>query len=1091
MATLLKAAAGTGKTEAVLKRLLRLLDERTDTFPRVWVLLATRRQEDAFRQRLTDALGTERGAIFNVELYNFYDLNARLLAMAKRPARRLSDPLRTSLLRLVTGWLVERQQLQMFSRIALTAGFIRNLGRFIYELKQNLVDDEAFKRVAERTLKPRDADLAIIYATYQTLLRDNDLVDREGEAWLALDTVRAGIFGLQSVDLLIVDGYDQFNRVQAALLAALDQAVPEMLITLTDAGNSTIGARFQEAGQALQHAFAEAERPLAIAWLPAEPDRVPDDLSVLTHALAGQPVTAVPLTAVRWLEAPDPRAETAAVLRAVKGLLLDGVRADDILIAVRDWNLYGVPFLSLQANYDVPLSVHYRTALSSNPAVAALLQVLRLAHGLGRMPFAWRDVLDALQSPYLAADFSAEEIQWLAALAIRYQVVGHANLWQSALQQAALSRRREDDTDEPPLLGGEQAAHLWQRLSAWFALVTPPLTGTTSGYVAWVEALLGVDPLRSEAADEGSRPVPSLNMIAMVRGMTGDERLIARDLAALVSLKQVLRGFLGNEALATTLLGQAAETPALLSWPEFMEMLQIAVGNASDSARPARRDACVLATSAADARGLPHRHVFIMGLAESVFPAVVAADPFYLETERAQMRDWNIPLQSATQRAGDEGIFYELVSQARASLTFSRPATDNGKPWEPSYYWQQTRYPFAAADLQVATLTLRVGDTIPTALVANRSEALVTLAAADSASLHLPALETWVQAHAQEQWAAIQHGIRVETSRLTSPDFDRYSGQISDETLRAEISQLVLNRTYSPSQFKELALCGYYWFAHRLLRLEEREEPTLGMDHAIRGSLYHLLLEQIYTRVRDLNLLIAPEHREQALDIVQQIANATFREAPQRFGFRPDALWQQERAAMLDTVSALVTADFSGSAGLPAGRRPLYLEWDFRGDTTSLWLNDAPYAVRGMIDRVDVYEVAGQPHYVLIDYKSSKASVPEKGVAKHTSFQMLCYLTGLQAGLATGSAPIQGSFWVIREPEKLTSLALTGDAAALMSENQQVLAQLVARASAGDFGVWHNHGDNEQGRCDNFCPYYQLCRIATTRKVRPDAEETE
>ena len=63
------------------------------------------------------------------------------------------------------------------------------------------------------------------------------------------------------VDLLIVDGYDQFNHLQAKLLALLGGQVRDAVITLTTVPGreATIGRRFQQALDSLMDAYAGGE----------------------------------------------------------------------------------------------------------------------------------------------------------------------------------------------------------------------------------------------------------------------------------------------------------------------------------------------------------------------------------------------------------------------------------------------------------------------------------------------------------------------------------------------------------------------------------------------------------------------------------------------------------------------------------------------------------------------------------------------------------------------------------------------------------------------------------------------------------------
>src|SRR5690606_20473162 len=96
----------------------------------------------------------------------------------------------------------------VFAGIAHTPGFVSVIASFLFELKQDLIKPPEFFTAAA---SDKERELATIYAAYQRILQQNDLVDREGEGWLALDALDKNPALAASVDLLIADGYDQFN----------------------------------------------------------------------------------------------------------------------------------------------------------------------------------------------------------------------------------------------------------------------------------------------------------------------------------------------------------------------------------------------------------------------------------------------------------------------------------------------------------------------------------------------------------------------------------------------------------------------------------------------------------------------------------------------------------------------------------------------------------------------------------------------------------------------------------------------------------------------------------------------------------------
>lgn len=233
-AHLILARVGAGKTETVQNRLLAL--KRDQPLAKIWVLLATERQVIDFRRRLIER--ADRPVLFNVEFFNFYTLYEHLLDRAGQPARGIDETTRDGLIRLLLSEQVAAGKLPVFAPIAHTPGLIRVVGDFIYELKQNLVKPEVFSDGVTRLgAAPKMREVVALYAAYQARLIQHNIVDREGQGWLAQALVVQDPAIANDVDLLIVDGYDQFTVLQAELLAALAGRASETVITLTDTGD--------------------------------------------------------------------------------------------------------------------------------------------------------------------------------------------------------------------------------------------------------------------------------------------------------------------------------------------------------------------------------------------------------------------------------------------------------------------------------------------------------------------------------------------------------------------------------------------------------------------------------------------------------------------------------------------------------------------------------------------------------------------------------------------------------------------------------------------------------------------------------------
>jgi ATP-dependent helicase/DNAse subunit B len=1086
-ATLISARVGAGKTEAAQARLLAL--KRDNPLAKVWALLATERQVVDFRRRLIDA--APDGILFNIEFFSFYNLYRHLLASAGVPSRGIDDLVRDGLLRVLLEQMSAGGDLPLLGQIAATRGLIRAVGGFIYELKQNVITPEVFSQAAG-ALPDEDAvkirELAAIYARYQALLREYKVVDREGEGWLALAELRREdqMWIASDVDLLIVDGYDQFNVLQADLLALLAGRARETLITLTSTADddptsaATIGRRFQRARELLDDRFQRAQQPLRVLGLDAEGGRARS--AALRHLSANlmQSAAVQPSGgAVRLVEAPDRALEVGAVLRRVKRLLLDGAAPDSILIALRDYAGYAPLFAAQGRELGLPLALHYGDPIDGNPAVVALLDLLTLHE----IDFGRRELLDVLRSPYFRIPkLDAEAVEHLEAISAL--VMSGRSEWLGALDAAAKAANIPDADDERDMLAltPERAAQLRAALAAFFDAVVPPETGALPDYVRWLEDLIGYDAAApDERQDERDNLPPedapptgyTLALPDRLRDLTTPADLQARDLAAVGALQRRLRVLLQADALFWAL-----GLPRLYDRAAFMAEMRAVIASGAVDARQSR-DGRVLVTTAADARGLPHAHVFILSLSEGMFPAPPPQDRLLLDSERRYLIAEGAQLGLREEKADDDGVFYELINLASESLTLSRPYTADGALLAESHLWRATTALFD--DLIVERLPL--GAAVAPAEVATAEQAALAVTAAPGTP-ETDALYAWLREHHTDLWARIASARAVERMRMGMGDaFARHDGRLLDTALIAAVAALIVGRTWSASQLNELGTCAYRFFAHRLLRLEAIRRPEEGMDVLQRGSLLHEILEAVYERLRRDQAPIHADQIEAALALVEREADRLLADAPARHGFRAPATWAQEKQTLKRLVAALIQADFGENSPLDrafgAGRRVVRVEQAFDADLPLL--QTGTLRVRGVIDRID--QVNGQ--HVVIDYKSGSTPISLQQLRRGRNVQMGVYL--LAAEIALGLAVDGGAFWHLPD-RRLSGTIFPHDADERGDDARQALdgakarlSRVIAAAARGDFTAEPN--GRESGQCARSCDYAQLCRIALRGKA--------
>ncbi|MCS6835869.1 MAG: exodeoxyribonuclease V subunit gamma [Anaerolineae bacterium] len=1087
-----RAMIGAGKTEAALQHIDATLRAAPQPFPQVWVLLANQRQEYAFRERLALRAPSPH-ALFNVETFDFYQLYARLLRLSGTPSRQLQPSARQTLLR---GLLrAQAARLRYYDKIAHTLGFAQQLADFFDELKQSLIDDDDFAAQASTS---KDHDLALLYSAYQSLLKQHDLTDREGQGWLALarlDEAEA----LGQVVLLMVDGFDQFSPLQARLLARLSCRLGQVVVTLSSlADRLAYATRFQQAEDALRQAHEQEGAAFSVEALPAQARRSPA-LQALVENIFRRDAASLPHdeAALRLLSAPDPAQELGLVLRDLKRRLLDGLPPDQAMIVVRDWPTYQAHLEAARRAYDLPLLLHQPDSLDHAP----ILAILRLALSLHQDDFPRQALLEVMASPYVGV--APRLVAALDRLSRERLVRQGRDAWLRLAQEA--DQRPEDqevDDDERAAdwlyLSSEDAADLANALHDLFTALTPPLQASLSEYVAWLDHLIGQDPLAEDEDDSLAPPLGgrSLDVVRRLRELARaasdpeEQALFNREMTALHGLKRALSGFLQGQALLG-LVGLSKD--ATLSWDDFQRELWVAVEQSNvTTRRQTAREGRVLVTTANNARGLPQRVVYVLGLSEGLFPSPAPQDPIYLDSERAAFAQAGLPLRLAAERADDSSLFYELLCLAQDVLVLTRPTVKDGKAWDASALWQEVLRCYKAPRVH----DLPPGAVVPYAQALTLSEAL--LAAADGLSADPPRHDGSAWASAQPAWKRITQGRRIEAARQDARQpHDAFNGDLSglDSPLVKSLRQAVVDNLWSASQLNSLGKCGYYWFAERALKLRAWEEPEEGLNALQRGNLLHALLYRLYEWARERGYAVQPSNAEAVLSQLDAEGRAWLDDAAARQHFIPSPTWDEEAALLLRQVRALVALDFSEDSKRPLAPYGVRRIWGLERRIVAQvdLAQQARVNILGYIDRIDQTDAG----LIVIDYKSG--SLPSlSDMTKGRNFQLLVYKLALEA--QQRRPVIGGLYWSLSDPEEhkkgrfgeallRARTNRSKDEDDPLPANQAWAAVHVQRAQRADFRV--QASNQKDGKCDAYCPYHQLCRLASTSPYKPARAETD
>ena len=1055
-AQLLVAPAGHGKT-AYLVDLVRRTSSDLQAMP--YVLVASPLQVHAWRHRLALA-----GGALGVRVSTFDGLYRDCLRQACESQIHLSEPVQFRLLRAA----IDKLPLTHYAPIRRRPGFISVLERLVCEFQEAQVTPDAFARaVAGIGNAPRLSEIAQIYDAYAEQMRSQRWVDQGRLGWRALDVLEADPGPLANCSLIACDGFASFTPLQLAFLSSLAKRVGQLVISLT----GTIGSvrqgwahrRFERTRQDLEQAMgAKAES------LPEHGCRHAASLAHLEKNLfSGCPDRVDAGGAIEMIEAADRAGEARVALRWLKARLMeDGMRPAEIALLARSIGSYRPFILETASEFGLPIRLVDGLPLAENPAIAAIMDLLRLVlplnTELAEPALPWRLVVEAWRSPYLdwsaALDESDQEAIGIvdgdaAALerTARWgRVIGGLSQWREILDSLA-ARLPDDeqavDDDERGVSGdvpsGATAEALRGKFNRFLRRVTPPAGAHPyRKFVGWLETLIGADPATQDARFAQPEEPTSLQIVKCARA--GGVATRERDLAALEAFKDCLRGLVwAEEALKTT----------PVDFVTFLQELAGTVEGASYRLPLVAGREEILVADVKEARGLAFRAVAVLGMAEGEFPATIREDPFLRDADRRQLREEHGLRLEPSITSREPELFYEAIMRARERLLLVRPRlADNGSPWEASPFWEE-----------VCRLVAAPVDSIGNEAAQSPLEAASWPELMESLAARPEREGSGCQARqaAQERFTAFDAAtdlLRHRTRRPHTSQGSAFDGDLNK--LENEFAQLHgPDRTWSASRLESYRTCPFGFFIGSVLRLERRQDITEGLDDLQLGNIYHRILARLYCSVTawDVQSLLAA---------LPSVAAEILDDAPGREGFRKTAWWGQTRLE----IEANIRRSLAALASCSDGFTPFAFEQPFFGPR-SLTVEDGldSFRLHGVIDRVD-RSASGAIR--IIDYKSGGAGTYDKpALTKGKKLQVPLYALAARDALQLGQ-PVDGFYWHVKQGERsaFTLASFDGGPEGAMQVAVHKAWEAIRGARTGQF----RPTPPEDG-CRNFCPGGDFC----------------
>lgn len=350
------------------------------------------------------------------------------------------------------------------------------------------------------------------------------------------------------------------------------------------------------------------------------------------------------------------------------------------------------------------------------------------------------------------------------------------------------------------------------------------------------------------------------------------------------------------------------------------------------------------------------KHLIVLGANEGLFPAYSGATGLLTDQERVLLRSLQVPLQGGSLE-GMQSEFAEIFGVfCGASCSVMLTCSD-----EPSFLYRRLLEMTDHTQLDAGQYLLAAQTPMEAAAL------LVTTGSAD---------------------AAQRLGIGAEYARIACAS-GHTLGAVSAQNIKKLYGKQL---TLSASQIDRLAECRLSYFLQYGLRAKERKEATV--DPAQFGTYVHHVLEHTASEVMRRGGFHKVELQE-TLDI----AHACSREyAAQNYAQLDSQRVEYLFLRNMRELSAVVEELWRELH--EAQYTPIRFELSFaeNGQLPPIRIAHAsmPAQLRGVVDRVDIWEHAGAAYLRVVDYKTGKKDFDYCDILNGVGLQMLLYLFVLE-----------------------------------------------------------------------------------------------
>ena len=980
-----------------------------------------------YRQDFIDKVNST----FEINLFTFDDIVNRILE--NDLSQKIDNPTKNLIIRESLKSLQSQGKLRYYKNFIQMEGFIHSINDIIGEIKRSLIYPEEYLDICPN--KPKYKEIGYIYREYESISKEYNLCDREGQYFKSIDLLKNTSLP-KELSFIIIDEFYDFRPIELAILQELIKTNIDIYINMPlDMENRTL---------VLDTTLKTLENlGFSIKYIEKKEKTLFEEIGFNLFSEKKEIFT--PTDRLKLINGPTPYLELRRIFQEIKRIHKKGTSLQDISIILTNPE-YLSSLFKVAKEEKLPITIDKTIPLKNVPIIRELLGILEnKITNCSKIK-----LINRIKSNYFSLCHKDKR-------EIYEYIIRKQNFNDFYEIEALLKESKGLNISLEHLRNLKEIIKIVKE-----ELLEIPKMDTILNYNKYLLNILDKYQVVGEILERYKE--------------NQKEELFLRDLRAVNKIKEILDNMekipLYNEDLSIEDYYFILE-----EYLKEEEVLEIQ-GNLNG----------VHILNPVNSRGINKEVIFLTGLSQGSYPSLSNNSYFINDYNIKELKKIGINTKSYIERLSNEILkFASIVSSCKEQLylSYSSGYEDISIP---SMFLDELLELFKEdEDKKLERIHIKLDYLVKKQIqdISNKKDLgyyfLYKYFNEENINPNLYKLQEEIN---KGQIDLINRKIQGEISR-SGDEYDEYSGVLEDEIIIEDIKDN-LNDVFSISYLESYSRCPYYFMLNNLLEVEEMERDYEEYSPIDIGSIYHEVLRHYYQYyLIDIKEHIAEIKVFNIEDTLNFLREITYGYASQ---YELDLEKKKDLLIVENIVDRLMEYIHEDLARLSKWK---LIPWEFEVDFGKnprfiIQKEGEKIPMIGRIDRVDKF--VDEDKYLLLDYKSSNYGIRDiEHMEKGLSLQLPIYIMS-----QNHKNIIVGAYGIISNGKLEIKIGILDETNIITKRNKGALSReewdqvlektkdniidIIDNIQKGNFSV-------NPLECSPYCIYKDICRYEEIMEV--------